>query len=130
VSVVKSISIFIPYQKKGEVLYLWTQVREGAGELAGKLEFPGGKVEDGENPKQACLREVLEETGNNIADYELTPFGIYQFPPLVLFVFLAEDRDGKFPEEGFRKAEQYLELRDQIPPNNINILEDLISRFQ
>ena len=28
--------------------------------------FPGGKVEDGETKKQACVREVLEETGINV----------------------------------------------------------------
>jgi 8-oxo-dGTP diphosphatase len=30
------------------------------------LEFPGGKVEVGENAKQAAIREVMEETGGNI----------------------------------------------------------------
>ena len=30
------------------------------------LEFPGGKVEKGESPKEAALREVMEETGGVI----------------------------------------------------------------
>ena len=30
---------------------------------AGKWEFPGGKVDQGENFSEALLREVLEETG-------------------------------------------------------------------
>lgn len=30
------------------------------------LEFPGGKVERNETPKQAAIREVLEETGGEI----------------------------------------------------------------
>ena len=31
--------------------------------LAGYSEFPGGKVQPGEHPQQAAIRESLEETG-------------------------------------------------------------------
>ena len=31
--------------------------------LAGRWEFPGGKVHTGESPEQAAIRECLEETG-------------------------------------------------------------------
>lgn len=32
-------------------------------DLAGKWELPGGKVEDGEHPRSACVREIVEELG-------------------------------------------------------------------
>jgi 8-oxo-dGTP diphosphatase len=31
--------------------------------LAGRWEFPGGKIEPGETPEAAAIRECLEETG-------------------------------------------------------------------
>lgn len=32
------------------------------------LEFPGGKVEQGESAKEAAIREVMEETGGSISE--------------------------------------------------------------
>jgi 8-oxo-dGTP diphosphatase len=42
--------------------YLVGQRPEGA-PLAGLWEFPGGKIEPGESPEVAAVRECLEETG-------------------------------------------------------------------
>lgn len=39
------------------------QQRSSSQILAGKWEFPGGKLEAGESPAQAAVRETLEETG-------------------------------------------------------------------
>ena len=42
---------------EGEVL----AVQRGYGDMAGKWEFPGGKVERGETAEDACVREISEE---------------------------------------------------------------------
>lgn len=41
--------------------------RRGSGEFAGSWEFPGGKVEPGEDPRAALAREISEELGCRIA---------------------------------------------------------------
>jgi 8-oxo-dGTP diphosphatase len=33
-----------------------------------RWSFPGGRVEDGESPEQACVREAREETGAELSD--------------------------------------------------------------
>jgi len=39
-----------------------------------KWEFPGGKVDFGETPEQAIVREILEETGVSVKVKRLLPY--------------------------------------------------------
>lgn len=51
--------------KEGEPIIFATQ--RGYGEFKGGWEFPGGKIEDGETPKQALKREIKEELDAEIS---------------------------------------------------------------
>lgn len=61
-NILVSIMVFLR-QIDHEGFEIWTQKRLEEGPLFGKMEFPGGKIEAGESPLQAVIREVHEEVG-------------------------------------------------------------------
>ncbi|HMK41932.1 MAG TPA: 8-oxo-dGTP diphosphatase MutT [Methyloceanibacter sp.] len=56
--------------------------------LAGLWEFPGGKVEQGEGPEEALIRELKEELGIEIAKVDLNPltFASHAYPDFHLLM--------------------------------------------
>ena len=71
--------------------------QRGYGEFKGGWEFPGGKIEEGETPQEALVREIKEELNVEIEVGELLDVVEYDYPNfhLSLDCFICKIKSGE-----------------------------------
>jgi len=117
---------------------LWTQVREEEGALYGKWEFPGGKIEPGESPLEACIREVHEEVGILLPSHEKLVLFKYQnysalHKNICLHVFISQFKNlpgDKGQWLNIKYDEKSTPFEGKIPPINHVIIDELAVYIQ
>lgn len=107
--------------------------RRGYGEFRGGWEFPGGKVEPGETPPQALVREIREELDTEIAVGELVDVVECDYPQfhLTMHCFWCAIRSSglvlKEHEEAKWLAAEELDSVDGLPAD-VEVVERLKRR--
>jgi len=112
--------------EKGRVLL--TQRKKGS-HLEGAWEFPGGKVEPGEDPRDTLARELGEELGIQASAGDVIEVTFHRYPErAVLLVFYLAERRPSSPEP---RAIDVADLRwatsaelddAQFPPADVAVL--------
>lgn len=104
--------------------------RDASSHMAGFWEFPGGKIEAGETPDQAVIRELQEEVGIDAQSPVLLKTLEHRFPDriITLHFFLVKEWQGEpYGKEGQPKrwvAQSDLK-EEEFPPANEAIVTAL-----
>lgn len=122
------ISVGVLINSRREILI---QQRPEDGMLGGLWEFPGGKVESGESPADACIRELREELGLDVEiEFPLKPVKhAYSHFKITLHAFLIFVHDDTQPHHYADLPVRWISLDDldsvAFPRANRKVIEQL-----
>ena len=125
----KTIRVVAAVIRKGDAIFATAR---GYGEFKGQWEFPGGKVEEGETPQQALIREIEEELDTEIEVGELIQTVEYDYPSfhLIMHCFICEICGGTLSLNAHNDAKwvslEQLASQKWIPAD-IEVVEKLLA---
>ena len=101
--------------------------------LAGLWEFPGGKIDQGERPEEALIRELQEELGITVKEACLAPltFASYAYPEfhLLMPLYVCRRWEG-FVQSREGQALKWVRARDlrqyPMPPADEPLIPPLV----
>lgn len=96
----------------------------------GYYDIPGGKIEEGENPKQTAIREMKEETGMSIKDLRHKGNMIIEYPDrkYVFDVLITNEFEGE-PQEFKDNTAQWIEIDKLLKEDKLLSCIMILNRF-
>jgi 8-oxo-dGTP diphosphatase len=96
----------------------------------GYYDIPGGKIEEGETPKQTAIREMKEETGIEIQNLKYKGIMTIEYPDrmFIFDTFISKEYEGE-PQEFEENTSEWIDIDELLKKEKIlsNII--LLDKF-
>lgn len=127
----KTINVVAAIIKKDNKIFA---TQRGYGDFKGGWEFPGGKIEPGESPEEALIREIKEELETELSVDQFVTTVVYDYPNfhLVMQCFLCSIKSGHLTllEHSAAKwlDKEHIDTVDWLPADIevVHLLKELI----
>ena len=112
-TIIKAINVVAAVIRHGDKIFA---TQRGYGEFKDKWEFPGGKIELGEDPKEALVREIKEELATEIKVGDLIKTVETDYPSfhITMHVYWCDIVKGELTLLE-HEAAKWVEINDKLP---------------